>query len=141
MSQRVEAAVSGRRFLSILLGTFAALALVLATGGIYASMLHNVGQRKKEMGIRLAIGAGGGQVVGLVLKTAFWQVGVGVALGLVGSIAVSAVLRGWLFGVALMDLATLVSVVAILAGAALLASLVPALKAAGTDPLETLSVE
>jgi hypothetical protein len=141
MSQRVETSMAGRRFLSLLLGTFAGLSLILATGGIYASMLHSVGQRRKEMGIRLAVGAGGGRIVGLVLTTALRQIVVGVGVGLAGSLAVSGVLRRWLFGVALVDKTTLVSVVALLAGAALLASLLPALKAARTDPLETLKVE
>ena len=93
------------------------------------------------MGIRLAVGAGGGRIVGLVLTTALRQVVVGVGVGLAGSLAVSVILRRWLFGVALVDGTTLVSVVAILAGSALLASLLPALKAARTDPLETLKVE
>jgi len=141
MRQRVEASMAGRRFLSVLLGTFAALALALATGGIYASMLYTVGQRKQELGIRLALGAGGPQVVGLVLRGGLTLTLVGVALGLGGSIGISAVLRGWLYGVDLVDRPTFAGTVLLLASAALLASLVPALKAARTNPQQTLKAE
>jgi predicted permease len=137
MRQRVDASMASQRFLTSLLGIFAALALILATGGIYAA----VGQRRQEMGIRLALGAGGGQLLGLVLRGGLTLTAIGVGLGLVGSIGVSVLLRRWLFGVGFVDGIALGSVVLILAGAALLASLVPALKAARTDPLETLKVE
>ena len=141
MRRRVEASVAGHRFLSILLGTFATLALVLATGGIYASMLYTVGQRRQELGIRLALGAGGGKVGGMVLRSALGLAAIGVALGLAGSIGVSAVLRSWLYGVDMVDKATLSGVMAILGSAALLASLIPAIKAARTDPQETLKAD
>jgi putative ABC transport system permease protein len=138
---RVETSLAGRRFLTILLGTFATLALILATGGIYASMLYNVGQRKKEMGIRLAMGAGGRRVVGLVLKTALIQTFLGVSIGLAGSVGVSLLLRSWLVGVVVLDRVTLGGGVLTLAAAALLAAVVPAIRAARTDPVETLTVE
>ncbi|MGW8267346.1 MAG: FtsX-like permease family protein, partial [Longimicrobiales bacterium] len=141
MRQRVEASMAGRRFLSVLLGTFATVALILATGGIYASMLYSVGQRRQEMGIRLALGARGRQVVGVILRSGLVLTLLGVGLGVGGSICVSAVLRSWLYGVALVDKPTLGGVVAILGSAALLASLIPALKAARTDPQETLKAD
>jgi putative ABC transport system permease protein len=141
MEQRVEDAMASQRFLSILVGAFATLALILASGGIYASMLYSVGQRKKEMGIRLAMGAGRGQLVHLVMKAAFGQVALGIGMGLAGSVGVSLVLQSWLFGVAPVDGITVMTVVAILGGAASMASLIPALKAARADPLETLKVE
>jgi len=141
MRQRVDASMAGRRFLSILLGTFAALSLGLATGGIYASMLYTVGQRRQELGIRLALGAGGRQVVGLVLRGAASLTLIGVALGLAGSIGISVTLRGWLYGVDLVDRPTFGGTVLLLGGAALLASLVPALKAARTNPQQTLKAD
>jgi ABC-type antimicrobial peptide transport system permease subunit len=140
-TQRADDAMAGQRFLSILLGTFAMLALILASGGIYASMLYSVGQRKREMGIRLAMGAGNKQLIGMVLKAAMGLTLLGVGIGLVGSIGVSLILRSWLFGVAPVDRITLFSTVVILAGAAFLASLLPALKAARTSVLETLTVD
>jgi len=141
MTQRVEDSTAGQRFLSILLGTFAVLALLLASGGIYASMLYSVGQRKKEMGIRLAMGAGNGELIRMVLKSALGLTLLGVLIGLAGSVGVSVVLRNFLFGIAPADQVTLGTVVAILMAAAILASLIPALKAARTDVRETLTVE
>lgn len=141
MDQRVDKSIAGQRFLSILLGTFAAIGLILASGGIYASMLYNVGQRKREMGIRLAMGAGRAQLVRLVLKAALGQALLGIGIGLVGSIGISLILRNQIFGVSPVDQVTLVSVVAILGGVAVVASLFPALKASRADPMETLTVD
>ncbi len=141
LQSRVETSLAGRRFLTLLLGTFATVALILATGGIYASMLYHVGQRRKEMGIRLAMGAGGGQVVGLVLKSALGQTFVGLSIGLAGSIGVSLLLQSRLVGVAVLDRVTLGGGVLTLAAAAILAAVIPAVRAARTDPVETLTVE
>jgi ABC-type antimicrobial peptide transport system permease subunit len=141
MRQRIEASRRGQRFLTSLLGTFAMIALVLATGGIYASMLYAVGQRRREMGIRLALGAGGGQLIRMVFRAGLTLTAMGVGLGLAGSMGVSAVLRSWLYGVDIVDTITLGSVVLVLGCAALLASVIPAFKAARTDPLDTLKVE
>jgi hypothetical protein len=141
MTQRVEDAMAGQRFLSILLGTFATLALILASGGIYASMLYNVGQRKREMGIRLAMGAGNGQLVRMILGAAMRQTLMGVTLGLAGSVCVSLALQSWLFGIAVVDRGTLTVVVTLLVASAFLAALLPAMKAARVDVLETLTVE
>jgi putative ABC transport system permease protein len=141
MRQRVEASTAGQRFLSILLGTFAAIALILATGGIYATMLQSVGQRRQEMGIRMALGAGGSQVVGLVLKSGMGLTAVGIGIGIAASLGLTQLLRFWLFGIGVVDPVTLAGVVAVLGTGALLACLIPALKAARADPLETLKVE
>ncbi len=141
MRQRAEASMAGQRFLSILLGTFAAISLILATGGIYASMLQNVGQRRQEMGIRMALGAGGGQVVGLVLRGGMGLAAVGIGIGTVASLGMTQILRSWLFGIGFVDPVTLVGVILILGGAAIMACIIPALKASRADPLETLKVE
>jgi predicted permease len=141
MRMRVEASMASQRFLSILLATFAGVALVLATGGIYASMLYMVGQRRQEMGIRLAMGAQGQQVVRLVLRGGMALTATGLALGIAGSLAFARLLRGWLWGISATDPITLISVASILAGAALLACLVPAWMASRSDPLETLKAE
>jgi predicted permease len=141
MRQRVEASVAGQRFLSILLGSFAAIALILATGGIYASMLQAVGQRRQEMGIRMALGAGGSRVVGMVLGAGMTLTATGITVGLIASFALTQILRSQLYGIGVVDPLTLVGVVVVLGGSALVACLVPAVRAARVDPLETLKAE
>jgi ABC-type antimicrobial peptide transport system permease subunit len=141
LRQRVEGSLAGQRFLSILLGTFATVALILATGGIYASMLYTVGQRRQEMGIRLALGGGSGRVVGLVLRGGLILTMLGIGIGLAASYGFSTILQSWLWGVSATDRVTLITVVLLLGTSALLATLIPALKAARTDPLDTLKVE
>ena len=141
MESRVEASLHGQRFLSSLLATFALAALVLATGGIYASMHYSVGRRRQEMGIRVAMGAGRRQVVGTVLRSGLTLTGAGVVLGVGASVAVARALQGFVYGVSLLDPFALGGVVCLLAGAALLACLVPAMKAARADPLDSLRRE
>jgi putative ABC transport system permease protein len=141
MRQRVEASMAGQRFLSILLGVFASVALILATAGIYATMLQAVGQRRQEMGIRMALGAGGGQMVRLVLRGGMALTAVGVLLGVVASLGLTLVLRSWLFGIGAVDPLTMAGVVAVVGFSALLACLVPAFRAARIDPIETLKAE
>ena len=141
MRQRVEASMAGQRFLSILLGTFAVIALLLATGGIYATMLQAVGQRRQEMGIRMALGAGGGQVIGMVMKRGMSLTATGILFGLLASLGLTQILRAWLFGIGVVDPVTLTAVVLVLGGAAFVACLIPAIRAARVDPLETLKVE
>jgi predicted permease len=141
MRRRVEASQAGQRFITILLGTFAGVSLLLATGGIYASMLYSVGQRRQEMGIRMALGAEGGQLVGMVLRGGMGLTLTGAAIGLGASLGLSRILESQLYGISATDPVTLGSVVFLLAVAALLACIVPAVRAARTSPLETLKVE
>ena len=141
MIRRVEASLVGQRFLSGLLAAFALVSLLLATGGVYASMLFSAGQRRQEMGIRMAMGAGGAHVVGLVLRSGLSMTATGMVIGLPVSVGVARLLRGFLYGVSPMDPLTLGGVAVLLAGSALLACLLPALKAARADPLETLKAE
>jgi ABC-type antimicrobial peptide transport system permease subunit len=139
--QRAEASMAGQRFLSILLGTFAGIALILATGGIYATMLQAVGQRRQEMGIRMALGAGGGRVMGMVLKGGMGLTVTGITLGIGASMGLTVLLQSQLYGIGAVDPLTLIGVAALLGSAALLACIVPALRAAQVDPLETLKAE
>lgn len=104
-------------------------------------MFQAVGQRRQEMGIRMALGARGLQVVGLVLRGGMGLTAVGITIGLAGSLGLTRVLLYWLFGIGLLDIWTLVIVVGVLGFGALFACLIPALKAARSDPLETLKVE
>lgn len=141
MRVRAETAMAGQRFLTVLLGAFAAMALILATGGIYATMLQTVGRRRQELGIRMALGANKRQVVGSVLKRGMSLAGLGIAIGTAASVGLTRILRAWLFGIGVIDPPTLVVVLTILGGGALVACLLPAIKAAQSDPLETLKVE
>jgi ABC-type antimicrobial peptide transport system permease subunit len=141
MRQRVEASVVGQRFLSILLAVFASIALLLATGGIYATMLQAVTQRRQEIGIRMALGAGNNRILGLVLWGGMGLTALGVLLGLGGAMALTWILRSWLFGIGVVDPLTMIGVVAVLGSSALLACLIPAFRATRIDPIETLKAE
>jgi ABC-type antimicrobial peptide transport system permease subunit len=100
-----------------------------------------VSQRSREIGIRMALGAQAGSVYRLILKEAGWLILVGIGMGLAGSIGAATLMRGLLFGVRSWDAATLASVAAILAIAALAASFIPARRAASVNPVDALRAE
>jgi len=120
---------------------FAAIALVLSVVGLYGVIAYSVSQRTREIGVRMALGAPRGSVYGLVLKEAGWLIGIGMALGLVCSLGAATLMRKLLFGTAAWDAGTLAGVAVVLAGAAMLASYIPARRAAGVDPAEALRAE
>jgi predicted permease len=124
-----------------LVGGFAGIALVLSVVGLYGVIAYSVSQRTREMGIRVALGADRSAVSRLILKEAAWLKGGGIVIGLACSIAAAAAIRGLLFGVASWDVPTLAAVAVVLASAALLASYVPARRAASLNPIETLRAE
>ena len=126
------------RFSAALLALFAALALVLAVVGTYGVLSYGVMQRRKEIGIRMALGARPGSVLGMVLREAGGVVAVGLAAGLLGAFALTRLMRGLLYEVSAMDVATYTVVAAILAAAAIVASLVPARQAASVDPVSAI---
>jgi len=129
------------RFYATLVAIFAALALVLAAVGIYGVMSYGVSQRTQEIGVRLALGAGARQIFTLVVGESLALAATGLAIGLVGAIAVGRALRTLLFGVASSDATTLLSMSAVLLAVAFLASYVPARRAMRTEPVEALRVE
>jgi len=129
------------RSLAWLVGGFAALALLLGVVGLYGVIAYSVSQRSREIGIRMALGAQAGSVYRLILKEAGWLILVGIGLGLAGSIGAATLMRGLLFGVRSWDAATLASVAAILAIAALAASFIPARRAASVNPVDALRAE
>jgi len=100
-----------------------------------------VAQRTRELGIRMALGAGSANVVRLVLQQALWVVGIGIGIGVPGAAAVTRVLQSYLYGVGPRDPATFVLIPAVLAGVALLASYVPARRATRVDPMIALRYE
>jgi putative ABC transport system permease protein len=125
----------------VLLSAFAASALLLGGLGLYGVMSHAVGQRTRELGVRVALGASRRDVLSLVLGEAMRLALAGTALGLLGALALSRLLASLLFGVSGRDAPTLAAAAMVLALAALLASLLPALRAARVDPVVCLRSE
>jgi ABC-type antimicrobial peptide transport system permease subunit len=141
LEQALAGSVARQRFLMSLLAVFAGAATALAGIGIYGVTAYLVGRRTREFGIRLAMGARGTTVIRGVLRDALIQVAGGVGAGLIGALALARVLRSQLFGLAPTDLATFVAVTVLLVGVALLASFVPARRAAGVQAAVALRDE
>lgn len=141
MDARVQGSVAQPRFRTFLVVAFAVVALLLAAFGLYGVLAYLVTQRRHELGIRVAVGATDGDVVRLVVVQGMRMVGLGLLLGLVGGGVVATVLRGLLFEVGPADPLTFVGTSLLLAFVALLASLVPAIRAVRVNPLETLRAE
>jgi predicted permease len=124
-----------------LVGGFAATALLLGVVGLYGVIAYSVSQRTREIGVRMALGAEHRSVYRLILKEAGSLTAVGIGLGAVGSIAAATLARKLLFGVSSWDVQTLVAVAAVLGIAAVVASFVPARRAASVNPVEALRTE
>jgi predicted permease len=129
------------RFGATLLSVLAALALALTAFGIYGVLVYTIHQRRREIGIRMALGASSRQVTRVVMGQGIAPVVVGVLLGVLASAGLSQVVAGFLWGVTPTDPATLATVVAILLCVAVTASWIPAREAAGVSPLDTLNCE
>ena len=127
-----------RRFSVVLMAAFAGLTLLLATLGMYGVLAHRVLMRRREIGVRLALGARPRQVVRLVVAEGVAVALAGVVLGAGGAVLAAPLIRGALFGVTIADVGTYGASVLVLTGATLLASTVPALTASRTDPARTL---
>jgi predicted permease len=137
----VDRAVSPRRFTLLLLGSFAGTALVLAALGIYGVLSYSVSQRIPEIGIRMALGETGGQVLGRVVKRTMTLALVGIAVGAVGSVLVTRLIESMLFGVAPTDAMTFGAMTLVLLSVAALAGFLPARRASRTDPMGALRTE
>jgi putative ABC transport system permease protein len=140
-SQLYAASLGSRRFNLLLLGVLAAAALLLAVAGIYGVMAYSVTQRTREIGVRMALGARGADVLVLVLRQGMQTAAVGLVLGIVGSFALMRTIESLLYGVRPADPVTFVAVVLLLAMVALLACYLPARRAASMDPMTALRYE
>jgi putative ABC transport system permease protein len=141
MDEVLGAAVAQPRFTLQLLAAFAGLALLLAVIGVYGVVSYAVAARRRELGIRVALGAARRDVVGLALRQGIRPAALGVGLGLAGAVAGTRVLSGLLYDVATTDAATYAAVAVLCAGAALTACWLPARRAARIDPMEALRHE
>jgi len=141
LDDMVGRALSRDRFTAALLGAFAVVSLLLAAVGIYGVFAGDVAQRRKEIGIRVALGAPSGGVIALVMRRAVTRAVLGVALGTGGALLAARAMRSLLFGVGAADPVSFVGVAALLLLVALAATLVPAVRAARVSPLVAIRTD
>jgi putative ABC transport system permease protein len=141
MERNISESLATRRLTMTLLGSFAALALVLASVGLYGVMALSVTQRTREFGIRLALGAPRHNVFRLALGRGLLLVGIGLALGLLGALGTGRALTSLLYNVGSLDPAALCTAIIALASVALLACWFPARRATRVDPIVALRYE
>jgi predicted permease len=141
MEDVVGASVTRQRFLSLLLGIFAVVALTLAAIGTYGILSYMVTERQREIGIRMALGAGAGQVVGLVMRQGLTMAVLGIVLGVLGAVWLSKLTATLLFGVSPSDPMTYATVAGVIVVVAALACLVPTRRAIRVDPLEAIRAD
>jgi putative ABC transport system permease protein len=141
MEKVLDDGVAPRRFEATLLGTLAALALLLAMVGIYGVVAYSVSLRTREIGIRMALGAQRAEVLRLVLRGGMWPVLMGVAAGIPASLASTRALASWLYGVRAVDAPTYAGVAILMLAVPLVAAYFPALRATTIDPLAALRYE
>jgi putative ABC transport system permease protein len=141
MVEVMGASVEARRFNMLLLGVFAAVAMLLAAIGIYGVMSYAVTQRTREIGLRIALGARPRDVIGMVVGRGMLLTSIGAAAGVALSLALTRLMSGMLFGVGAKDPLTFACVSLLLAGVALMACYVPARRATKVDPMVALRCE
>jgi putative ABC transport system permease protein len=129
------------RFQALVLLVFALSALALSAGGVYAVVSYSVARRVREMGIRMALGAGAGEVVGIVMRSSLLVASAGVALGLVGALASARAIRGMVHGVDPVDPLSLGLAGLVLMAAAAVAAYLPARRVVVADPLKSIRSE
>jgi ABC-type antimicrobial peptide transport system permease subunit len=137
----VGGSLASRRFALSLAMSFAFIALILAAVGIYGVLAYNVANRTREFGVRIALGASSGRVLGMVVRQGVATSLVGVILGLIGAMLGARLLRGMLFGVTPLDAPTYAMVVVLLLVVVLGACLAPAIRATRVDPLTSMRAD
>jgi ABC-type antimicrobial peptide transport system permease subunit len=138
MDDLFESALAQPRFLALVVGMFSALAALLAAVGLFSVLAYMVGQRRRELAVRRALGAQVTDVLAMIVAQGLRLTAVGLLIGLVVTMAVVRLLQGLLYGISAWDPATYAGAAAVLGVAALLATLLPALKAAALAPLIAL---
>ena len=141
LDERIKVSLEGRKAPMVLLVIFAGVALLLSAIGIYGVLAFSVEQRTSELGVRMAIGAQRGDITKLVMGQGGKIAGIGLAIGIVGSFALTTFMQSQLFGVKSGDPVTLLAVIAVLGAVALLACWLPARRAAKTSPMVALRYE
>jgi putative ABC transport system permease protein len=141
MEQVVSSSLAQNRVKTVLLGIFAALALVLAAVGVYGLVSYSVAQRVHEIGIRIALGARRAEVLGMIIRQGMTLVAIGLAVGLAGALATSRLLADQVYKVSIVDPLTYIGVPCVLTAVALLANWLPARRATRVDPLTALRSE
>ena len=141
LEQILSGQVAPRRFNAILLGSFAALGLLITMVGIYGVISYSVSQRTHELGVRMALGAQSRDALKLILKQGMTLTLTGVAIGLAGAVAMTGVMSSLLYGVKPIDATTFGGLSLLLVVVACLACLVPARRATKVDPMEALRYE
>jgi predicted permease len=139
--QIYSASLGARRFNLTLVGVFAGTALILAIAGIYGVMTYNVTQRRREIGVRVALGAQRRQILRIILGEGMMTTGIGIIIGVAAALALTRTIQSLLFGVAPTDPVTFGLVVVGLAGIAMVASYLPARRATNADPMDALRQE
>jgi putative ABC transport system permease protein len=138
LSRSLDQSVAEPRMRATLLGLFASLAMALAAIGVYGVVSYLVGQRTQEIGVRRALGAKAADVVTMLVREAIRPVAMGIAIGVAGAYALTRLLAAMLFEISTTDVTTYVVACAVLAAAALLASVLPARRALGVDPMSAV---
>ncbi len=141
LKQQVDAALVQERLLAAVGGFFSVLALLLSAVGLYGLLVHVVGRRTAEIGIRMALGADRRAVVWMILERSLWLVGIGLALGIPAALLAGRPVKALLYGLAPNDAATIVGGALVLIASGLLASYLPARRASRIDPLTALRIE
>ena len=141
MAEHLQLSVFMVRMAAILLGLFGAVALLLATTGLYAVLAQLVSQRTHEIGVRMALGAGRREIVGFVIRQGLVVTSIGLALGVAAAAAVTRLVASQLIGVSPLDPVSYLATLALLAAVAVLACYLPARRASRQDPLEALRCE
>jgi len=139
MNDRMDSALVPRRVPMLIGLVFGIVALFLAAVGIYGVLAYQVSQRRREIGIRMALGSTAADILGLVIRDGMRITGVGLVVGVVGMLALTRAMRGLLYGVQPLDPIVIGMVAIVLTGVAIVATLVPARRAADVSPMAALT--